>query len=226
MWCSALHDPNFIVQSLIFLATFLAVVVALFQKDMRARFRPSSLKVELARELGYLATSRLFPPGQALPVYYRDSESRWYHLKVTNPRRLVDAVNNVFVSLLRVEQKGGDGQYYETWSGDVALNWRGEMETRKVIGTWAESDLCWVLKDKWLQLAVRTEGVPINLKWRYRILSEGKETATTLPVDLVVTVQARGNEVDSEEQRYRIYWNGEWKDGEKEMRQHFHVTRL
>jgi hypothetical protein len=47
-----------------------------------------------------------------------------------------------------------------------------------------------------------------------------------MPVDLAVTVQARGNEVDSEVQRWRIFWDGGWEDGDLEMRKHLSVTRL
>jgi hypothetical protein len=47
-----------------------------------------------------------------------------------------------------------------------------------------------------------------------------------MPVDIVVTVQAKGNEVDSETQRWRVFWDGDWEDGDLEMRKHLLVTRL
>jgi len=82
--------------------------------------------------------------------------------------------------------------------------------------------LCHVLRGKWLKLAIE-KVIPNDLVVCYR--AEG-ENAVTLPIDIAVTVQARGNEVDSEVQRWRIYWDGGWEDGDVEMRKHFHVTRL
>jgi len=218
------HDPRFWVEVFLAIATFAAVLVALFHKELRARWRPPILEVVLSNEFGHLAESHVFPQPQALPVNYRVEKSRYYHLKVSNPRRKADAVNNVFVALLRLERKGGDGEYHEEWSGDVPFQWRNEAfgEGRRVVGTWSEADLCHVLRGKWLKLAIE-KIIPHNLEVECRI--EG-EKATTLPIDLAVTVQARGNEVDSDVQRWRIYWDGKWEDGEVEMRKHFHVTPL
>jgi hypothetical protein len=78
----------------------------------------------------------------------------------------------------------------------------------KVVGTLAEADLCSVVRDKWLALHVKL--VPNDLKVRY-------ELGEDMPVDIIVTVQARGNEVDSEERRWRIYWDGQWEYGDVEM---------
>jgi len=65
-----------------------------------------------------------------------------------------------------------------------------------------------------LELHVRI--LPNDLKARY--------LAIEAPIDLIVTVQARGNEVDSCCKRWRIFWDGQWEDGELEMRKHFSVT--
>jgi hypothetical protein len=151
-------------------------------------------------------------------VDYRPEKSRYYHLKVSNPRRKADAVHGVSVTLQRVERKGKDGQYHETWSGDIPMVWRNELPggEKKVIGTWAESDLCSAIRDKFLTLHVKV--MPNDLKWRY-------EVGHDVPIDIVVTVQARGNEVDSDVARWRIFWDGKWEDGDLEMRKHFHVTQ-
>lgn len=60
---------------------------------------------------------------------------------------------------------------------------------------------------------------PFDLQWRYRVPED-------MPVDLAVTVQARGNEADSEVRRWRVFWDGEWEDGDLEMRKHLSVTPL
>jgi hypothetical protein len=205
-------------------ATLVAATVALFLRELRAWLRPPKLDVNLSRENGLAVTSHIYPPGQALPLNYRTEKSRYYHLRVSNPRRKADSVNNVVMTLLRLERKGGDGQHHEQWTGDVPFQWRNEIpgESRRVVGTRAEADLCHVLRGKWPMLAIE-KIIPNDLVVCYRI--EG-EHAITLPIDLAVTVQARGNEVDSEVQRWRIYWDGQWEDGDIEMRKHFHVTPL
>jgi hypothetical protein len=212
-------DPMFWATLSAAIATLIAALVALFLRELRAWFRPPKLKMSLSRENGLAVTAHLYPPGQALPVSYRAEKSRYYHLKVSNPRREVDSVNGVAVTLQRLERRGQDGDYYEEWSGDIPIIWRNELPggERKVIGTWAECDLCSVVKDKWLELHVKLQ--PNDLKVRYLV---GQD----MPVDFVLTVQARGNEVDSEVQRWRIVWDGRWEDGGVEMRKHLSVTRF
>jgi len=213
----AWYDPRFWVSVVAAVGTLTAVIVALFMRELRAKFRPPKLVVELSRENGLAVTAHLFPPGQAIPVEYKPEKSRYYHLKVSNPRRKADAVQNVTVTLLGVERKQTDGQYHPMWTGDIPMAWRNDMTgvEKKVVGTWAESDLCSVVRDKFLDLHVKV--MPNHLKWRYEV---GEDT----PVDIIVTVQARGNEVDSEVSRWRIFWDGQWEDGDVEMRRHLHVT--
>lgn len=202
------------------IATLVAALVALFLRELRAWWRPPKLELCLSLKSGAAVTAYLFPSGQGGSVEYRPEKSRYYHLRVSNPRRKADSVQGVTVTLLRVQRKGADGHYHHAWSGDIPMAWRNDMSAlgeRKVVGTWAESDLCSVIRDKFLDLHIKV--FPNDLKWRYEI---GGDT----PVDIIVTVQARGNEVDSEEYRLRIFWDGEWQDGDVEMRQHFHVTMI
>lgn len=212
-WC----DPQFWVSVASAVGTLAAVVVALFLRELRAVFRAPKLDLMLARPGGVPAKSFIppAPPGQ--PGEGRFEKSRYYHLRVSNPRRKADAVHDVVVTLLRVERKQQDGAYHETWSGSIRTAWRNEEpgSAKRVVGTWSEADLCSVLKDQWLQLHLTQ--TPYNLDVVY--LKSG-----VLPVDLILTLQARGNEVDSEVKRWRVYWNGNWEDGEQEMRRHFFVA--
>jgi hypothetical protein len=168
-------DWGLVIQLLIAIATLLAVVVALFLKELRAWWRPPILKVALSNEFGHLAESHLKQPGQGPPVMIRVAQSRYYHLKVSNPRRKADAVNNVFMSLLRVEEKRRDNEYHETWSGDIPFQWRNELEPRKIVGTTCEADLCYALEGKWLELCVekviRSTGYLDQMPSRYRSTS-------------------------------------------------------
>ena len=208
-------DPSVIVSAVAATLTLCAVLVALFGRDLRAKFWPPRLHMRLANARGELVTV-LLRPQSADP---RAEKARYYHLRVNNPRRRVDAVNGVTVTLLRVEARGVSGAYHTTWRGDAALTWRNETEEtqRRVIGTRADADLCHVVKDKWLEIAPR-QPVPIDLGDRYR--------AEDAPFDLVVTVQARGNEVDSEIRRWQIVWDCKWEDGEVEMLKHFSVAEV
>lgn len=198
-------------------ATLTASVVALFLRELRSWLRPLKLDMQLSREHGLAVTTRIYPPGQAIPANSRTEKSRYYHLRVSNPRRKADAVNGVVVVLQHVESKGRDGKYHEIWNGDIPLHWRNELpdDAKKIVGTPAEADLCSVVRDKWLALPLKFE--PIDLPSRFPVDGE-------LPVDIVVTIQAKGNEVDSEVKRWRIFWDGKWVDGDREMTRHFHVT--
>jgi len=228
MWCRFFSDPNLVMQLVIALAAVGAIAVALLLKEIRARWFPPVLNVDLSEKYGHEALTRVWPDRKNQPDDWRWEKARYYHLKVSNPKRKADMVSNVFMSLLKVEHKGGDGQYHEHWSGDVPFQWRNEApfgDARRVVGTWSEADLCHVLRGKWVALAIE-KVQPFNLTVRYRLKAEAGEEAATFPVDLAVTVQARGNEVDSEISRWRIYWDGHWVDGAVEMQKHFHVTRL
>ena len=166
---STWSDPRFWVTVVAAMGTLSAVGVALFLRELRAWVRPPKLDVRLSRERGLAITSHLYPPGQAIPLEYRHEKSRYYHLKVSNPRRKADAVNGVTVALLSVEKKGKDGQYHLVWTGDVPMAWRNDQSgvEQKIVGTWAESDLCSVVRGKFLDLHIRV--TPNDLQWRYEI---------------------------------------------------------
>lgn len=47
--------------------TLSAVIVALFLRELRAKFRPPKLDINLSRENGRAVTAHLYLPGQAIP---------------------------------------------------------------------------------------------------------------------------------------------------------------
>ena len=202
-------DPQFLTEVAIAVGTLLAVVVALFLRELRGWLRPPVLELALSKERGHVTGT--FSP----------DDSRYYHLKVSNPRRKFDSVHGVRVTLLRLERKGPDGEYHETWSGSVPLQWRFENpETPpevRTIGTWDEIDLCSVIRGHWMSLHPTIH--PKNLTETYAANRDP-------PFDLALTVQARGEEVDSKVCRWRVFWDGKWKDGDAEMLGHFHVSEL
>lgn len=134
-----LRDPRFWVSVASAVITLLAVLVALFGRDLRAWLKPPKLRIDLARENGLSVSVLLTPPPTDTVTQPRMAQGRGYHLRISNPRRTVDKVEGVSVTLLRVEKKGRDGEYHETWSGDMPLKWRNEPDTtppeRKIVGT-------------------------------------------------------------------------------------------
>jgi hypothetical protein len=197
--------------------TFLAVVVALFMKELRAWWRPPKLRLTLLNEHGEAVTTTLSTFSNNEEVSRRSEQSRWFHLKVSNPRRKADAVNGVTVRMLRLAVKGADGRYHPKWRGSVPVVWQfeGDSDTSRprVVGTDSIADLCSVVKDKWLDFHLRFS--PNDFPTHFK--------ADEAPVDVRVTVQACGDEVDSDEITFHVFWDGKWESGELEMRKHFYV---
>lgn len=95
------------------------------------------------------------------------------------------------------------------------MRWRNQevFPAARTIGSSADSDLCNVVKDKWLELLPLV--TPYNL-----------ETRRSQKCLFVMLLQARANEVDSEILRVQISWDGRWKDSDHEMKQHMNVKIL
>lgn len=199
------------VQFAVAVGTIGAVVVALFGQAFRGKFFPPLLSLSLADPRGELTEVRLAwtDGGQ---THERSEAARYYHLRVSNARRWSPA-QQVQVVLLRVEEAGADGEWVSVWSGDIPLGWRHQEvlpSVLRTIGPEAWVDLCSVVKDKFLQIHPLIK--PNNL-----------ETVRRVPTSFIVTVQARGNEADSEPLRLQISWDGNWHDGAQEMQRHLAV---
>ena len=78
------------------------------------------------------------------------------------------------------------------------------------VGPAFDCDLCNVVEDKWVEL--RPLIYPNNLVTR-------RKEAT----NLVLTLQARGNEGESAIKRFQIAWDGKWEAGDMEMAKHLVV---
>ena len=191
-------------------ATVAAVLVALFGDWIKARlFRPN-LSVSLVSSGGELTTAVLLSPNGET----REEKARFYHLRVRNLVRWPTATQ-VQVHLIRLEEPGPDGELKLKWAGDVPLRWKFQEihPIARTVGPYADSDLCSVVKGKWLELHPLI--VPNNLPARRR-----EKT------DIVVSVQARSNEGESNIRRFRISWDGQWEDGESEMIHHLVVKEF
>ena len=116
-------DPNLIVQIVVAFGTISAVVVALFQTQLRLKFAPPHLKISLLSSQGHRTDVHLFPPGTNDPGQSRIEAARFYHIHVENNRRWSTA-NQVQVFLSRIDLPGPDGDMRVAWLGEIPMRWR------------------------------------------------------------------------------------------------------
>ncbi len=196
------------------LATFAAVFVALFGEWIRAHLFSPQLSLKLRNPHGAKTRVTLRWQDENGTPHQRVEDARYYHVTVSNGARWPRA-NQVQVYLLRVEEPGPDGALKLTWSGEIPIQWMHQEihPLARTIGPAASCDLCSVVKGKWIQLHPLI--VPNNLS------AVRREPAT-----MVVSLQARANEGESEITRFQISWDGQWEDGETEMANHLVVKQL
>jgi hypothetical protein len=191
-------------------ATFAAVLVALFGQAFRAKFFPPQLAVSLVDSQGERTKVKLTWVENGVQKD-RSEDARYYHLAVSNRRRWSPA-NQVQVVLLTVAEPGADGRFVTVWTGDIPLGWRHQqvLSGARTVGPTGHVDLCSVVRTKWLQLHPLV--APFNL-----------EVIRRNSANLILRVQARSNEADSEILSVRVSWDGQWEDGATEMQRHLIV---
>jgi hypothetical protein len=195
------------------IATLAAVFVALFGQAFRSKFFPPQLSLRIAEAAGEKTRVTLrWVEGNT--EHQRLEDARYYRIHVTNARRWSPA-NQVHVTLLQVEEPSADGQFTVSWVGDAPLVWMHQpvLPVLRTVGPVAQADLCSVVKDKWFQLHPLIP--PSNLDVTRR--------STTR---MILSVQARSNEIDSSVLRLAVSWDGQWHDGSLEMQTHFTVKVL
>ena len=188
--------------------TLLAVLVALLGPWIRYnvfRLRPK-LHIAISDGRGELV------PQQG--GYFR----RFYHILLTNKHRY-SKVTNVKVFVLEIVEPDVSGKLYETWSGCVPLRWQNETgdPIPRVVGPEQIVDFCCVSEDS----EIRSEH-PIE----FIISCPFYGKVTLKPDEMIVTLQARGDEVDSNILRVKIKSDGEWSDDAEEMKKHFEVCEM
>ncbi len=201
---------NWWVQLAVAIATVSAVLVALFGQGFRAKFFPPQLSLALANSDGEKTRVQLRWIENDIENE-RMEDSRYYRIRVTNARRWSPA-NQVQVVLLQVEEPAADGQFTSSWVGDLPLIWKHQpvFPVLRTIGPDSDVDLCSVVKDKWLQLHPLIP--PFDLEVRRRDSAR-----------MILSLQARANESDSQVIRVEISWDGKWHDGTQEMKTHLIV---
>lgn len=206
---------NWRVQALVAFATVAAVVVALFGERIRLKIWPPELSLSLTEPHGDRTPVSVISTDENGVQHERVEDARYYRLWLSNGRRWSPA-NQVQVVLLRIEQPSSDGgRFITTWTGDVPLTWTNQplYGLLRTIGPPAQIDLCTVVKGKWLELHPLLQ--PNNLTRQYR-----------QPTKLILSIQAKSNEVDSPVLRIQVSWDSQWHDGAQEMAQHLVVKVL
>ncbi len=192
---------NWVVQLAIAIGTLGAVIVALFGHWLRSHVAPPQLKLSLSDARGVRTPTTLIAPDGTT----RQTESRWYHVRVENQRRWSPATQ-VQVYLLRIEEPDASGQYKLTWVGEIPIKWRDQEvhALSRTIGYAADCDLCSVVKEKWIEIHPLIPLIAIRAQRRGEC-------------HMILTLQARSIETDSSLLRVKIDWNGEWAEDSQEM---------
>jgi len=204
---------NWVVNLLIAIATFSAVVVALWGDKIRFRFFRPKLMLTLRNTIGEITGVQYDINNNGVQQHVTES-ARYYHLNVINQSRW-SISNQTQVFLQRIEQPGPDGFLQIIYDNEVPMEWRHQSiyPLERTIGPSALIDICSVGESGWIRLHPNL--VPSNLNVVYR-------TQT----NLVLTFQAKGNESESPIIRIRIVWDGIWEEGETEMTHHFVIKDI
>lgn len=135
---------NWVVNLAVAVATFLAVLIALFGQQLWSEFFPPHLRMRLLRKEGEKAP--LIRQNQGVTEQFDDS--RYYHLQVWNTRRRVSPAKQVQVYLTRLDEPGPSGRPQVVWVGNVPLRWRNQefVPLAQTIGAPKDCDFCMVQK--------------------------------------------------------------------------------
>lgn len=201
------------VNALIAAGTIGAVLVALFGERIRARWFPPQLELSMPKPEGVRTPVRLTWRDAEGVDHAEVKDGRYYHVEVSNRARGAKATQ-VQICVIRVEEPRADGQFEIAWTGELPLQWMLQeiQPLTRVVGRTAVADLCSVVKDKWVELRPMIGVANFNARRR-------KEHPPAQR-DFIVTLEARSAEGSSPPLRLRITWDGEWEDGDFEMRRH------
>jgi len=168
------------------IATFLAVLVALFGNRAQALLFPPILHLGLFSDKGELIS---LSDQNGKHVGW----AQYYYIHVWNTRRWSPA-EQTQVSLIRLEKKDGG----ILWSGEVPIRWRNQeyFPLLRIIGPSADCDFCRVESSGMLRLLPIF--VPNNMphEWKDRC-------------EFVAHLRAHSTHADSEVLRLTVSWDWE-----------------
>lgn len=186
---------NFWINVVMAAATVAAVFVALFGDHWKAKWFAPKLCVTLENDVGELnsTNAKMF--------------RRYYHLRVSNKRRAI--ANNAIVMLCRIEEHQM-GELIEKWHGEVPLTWMFASLSHTIyknIGAYQLCDLVSLQEDNTMFLEPLFYPNNMPHEWKSAI-------------DVVFTVRVKSDQATSGEKKFEIKWDGEWAQGEAEMKKH------
>lgn len=185
-------------------AGFAAVIVALYGRPLRRLLLRPRLDLSFGNPQGVPVEEEWGSDGAI-----RDVSLRYFHLRVSNPRRWF-VVTKVKVILLAIERRHSEADgYSQIWSGETPLPWRypDENPPERDFGPGYDCDLCAVDSEGGLTFFQGIKwGLPADLR------SQRGE------IDLRLTLQAQGLEADSPRLGLSLRWDGKWPPTAFEMR--------
>lgn len=202
-------------------ATFLAVLAALFLDWFRARFFPPVLDLTLVDRRGApTALAVITPPGPPPQTTFQ-TVSRWYHVRVTNNRRMSRA-RDTQACLIAIELPNAAGGDVRQPTGSIPLKVKleGVVRPGRIVGPAVEWDLCSVFKE--MQAGAQNPFVQLHPI----IAPTNIPTQMQGPFSMVLVLQAQSVEVDSRVLRLQLVWDGVWSDDTDQMSNHFVITPL
>lgn len=189
------------------LATFAAVLAALFGEQWRAIWFPPRLQLRLLGSAGEKTELR-----DANGNYVDDV--RYYYVQVSNARR-VNRAEQVQAFLTRIEEPGPSGELQTTWFGNIPIRWRDQEVVPLLRTIGAASDLDFLRVERqgglWLMPLITPHNMPAHRTDKCRFVAH---------------LQARSTQTDSEVLRVLVAWDGKWEDGSAEMQNHLEIREL
>lgn len=189
-----------VIQCALVVCTLLLAAVAIWGPAFREKFYSPLLNIELRDSKG---TQSRFSDG---------TMSYYYHILVKNKRRMSPA-HNVRVVIRALFRNSSDGTMEPTiFPGTMELEWQytSYKPQYQIIGAESTCDLGFIKKGKDFTLCTRYRSRSFN-----KTLSAGNQ--------MIVTIVALSDEVESEELRLEIAWDGKWDDDSNIMCKHLIV---
>lgn len=130
------------------------------------------------------------------------TKSRYYHVRVTNTRRWVEAAD-VRVFLLRVEEPDEAGQFAVRWDEPIPLKWRHSSAATSVVGHDAEADLVALFRDA-------ATSIRSFLRLQTAYFPNRFDPHRVGRCKLRLVLLARERQAESNHLTVEISWDGEW----------------
>jgi len=215
------EDPNWWVQAAVAFATFLVAFIALFGDQLKRRYFPPVLTLELKSKPGEPIELSLHDP---INDTVKKAKGRYFHLSVANNGWSIATNAGIYLTSIMLRGVGGD--WHQTWNGDAPLSWRnGALYPllREIGATAIDADFFYLVENKWLEACVvdgaRSNNIPTDSepfrpgRWRKKI-------------EMIVTVQAKSTESASSPYMYYVAWDGKWEEGDSEILRHIKIDHV